>query len=461
MTMIQCISPIDGSVYAERPAMSLEAATEAVGRARKAQKAWARWPLEDRVQLVLKGVARLNEMADEVVPELAHMMGRPVRYGGEYKGFNERSNYVANVAADALAPLVVENSASFERRIEREPHGVVFVIAPWNYPYMTAINTIAPALMAGNTVVIKHATQTLLVGERMVRAFVEAGVPDDVFINLFLDHATTSALIAAGNFNFINFTGSVEGGRSIERAAAGTFAGLGLELGGKDPGYVMEDADLDAAVDTLMDGATYNSGQCCCGIERIYVHESLYDAFVEKSVAWVSNYKLGNPLDPETTLGPMANKRFAKVVREQIADAVSKGAKALVDPKLFPADDGGAYIMPQVLTNVDHSMAFMKDETFGPAVGIMKVKSDEEALSLMNDSPYGLTASLWTQDPERAARIGREIETGTVFMNRADYLDPALCWTGVKETGKGGSLSVLGFQNLTRPKSYHLKKVTK
>lgn len=461
MTMIQCISPIDGSVYAERPAMSLEAATEQVARARKAQKAWARRPLEDRVQLVLKGVARLNEMSDEVVPELAHMMGRPVRYGGEYKGFNERSNYVANVAADALAPLVVENSASFERRIEREPHGVVFVIAPWNYPYMTAINTIAPALMAGNTVVIKHATQTLLVGERMVRAFVEAGVPDDVFINLFLDHATTSALIAAGNFNFINFTGSVEGGRSIERAAAGTFAGLGLELGGKDPGYVMEDADLDAAVDTLMDGATYNSGQCCCGIERIYVHESLYDAFVEKSVAWVSNYKLGNPLDPETTLGPMANKRFAKVVREQIADAVSKGAKALVDPKLFPADDGGAYIMPQVLVNVDHSMAFMKDETFGPAVGIMKVKSDEQALELMNDSPYGLTASLWTQDPERAARIGRDIETGTVFMNRADYLDPALCWTGVKETGKGGSLSVLGFQNLTRPKSYHLKKVTK
>ncbi len=461
MTMIQCISPIDGSVYAERPAMSLEAATEAVGRARKAQKAWARRPLEDRVQLVLKGVARLNEMSDEVVPELAHMMGRPVRYGGEYKGFNERSNYVAAIAADSLAPLVVEASDKFERRIEREPHGVVFVIAPWNYPYMTAINTIAPALMAGNTVVIKHATQTLLVGERMVRAFVEAGVPDDVFINLFLDHATTSALIAAGNFNFINFTGSVEGGRSIERAAAGTFAGLGLELGGKDPGYVMEDADLDAAVDTLMDGATYNSGQCCCGIERVYVHESLYDAFVEKSVAWVSNYKLGNPLDPETTLGPMANKRFAKVVREQIADAVSKGAKALVDPKLFPADDGGAYIMPQILVNVDHSMAFMKDETFGPAVGIMKVKSDEEALELMNDSPYGLTASLWTQDSERAARIGREIETGTVFMNRADYLDPALCWTGVKETGKGGSLSVLGFQNLTRPKSYHLKKVTK
>jgi len=263
-----------------------------------------------------------------------------------------------------------------------------------------------------------------------------------------------------GLFNFINFTGSVEGGRAIERAAAGTFTGLGLELGGKDPGYVMEDAGLDAAVDVLMDGATYNSGQCCCGIERIYVHETLYDQFVEKSVAWVSNYKLGNPLDKETTLGPMANKRFAKVVREQIADAVSKGAKALIDPKLFPADDGGAYLAPQILVDVDHSMPFMREETFGPAVGIMKVKSDEEALRLMNDSQYGLTVSLWTRDAERAGRLGQEIETGTVFMNRADYLDPALVWTGIKETGRGGSLSVLGFHNLTRPKSYHLKKVT-
>ncbi|MHC2296950.1 aldehyde dehydrogenase family protein [Rhizobium mongolense] len=480
MTMIQCISPVDGSVYAERSALSLEAAKDVVARARKAQRAWAKRPLEERVQLVLKGVARLNEMSDLVVPELAWQMGRPVKYGGEYRGFNERSNYVASIAADALAPLVVEESDTFERRIEREAHGVVFVIAPWNYPYMTAINTIAPALMAGNTVILKHASQTLLVGERLVQAFVEAGVPEDVFQNVFLDHETTSALIAAGSFNFINFTGSVEGGRSMERAAAGTFTGLGLELGGKDPGYVMEDADLDAAVDTLMDGATYNSGQCCCGIERIYVHESLYDSFVEKSVAWVSNYKLGNPLDPETSLGPMANKRFAKVVREQtslgpmankrfakvvreqIADAVSKGARTLIDPKLFPQDDGGAYLAPQILgsVNVDHSMAFMREETFGPAVGIMKVKNDAEAIALMNDSQYGLTASLWTKDPERAGRLGREIETGTVFMNRADYLDPALCWTGVKETGRGGSLSIIGFHNLTRPKSYHLKKVT-
>ena len=458
MTMIQCISPVDGSVYAERPAMGFEDAKAAIARVRKAQKAWAARPLEERVSLVLKGVARLNEMADDVVQELAWQMGRPVRYGGEFKGFNERSNYVASIAHDALAPLVVEKSESFERYIAREPHGVVLVIAPWNYPYMTAINTVAPALMAGNSVVIKHASQTILVGERLVRAFNEAGVPDDVFMNIFLDHGTTSALIADGQFDFINFTGSVAGGRSIERAAAGTFSGVGLELGGKDPGYVMEDADLDAAVDTLMDGATYNSGQCCCGIERIYVNENLYDDFVEKSVKWVSNYKLGNPLDPETSLGPMANKRFAKVVREQIAEAVAKGARTLVDPKLFPADDGGAYLAPQILVDVDHSMSIMNEETFGPAVGIMKVRNDAEALDLMNDCKYGLTVSLWTKDAERAARLGNQLETGTVFMNRADYLDPALCWTGVKETGRGGSLSVLGFHNLTRPKSFHLRK---
>ncbi len=245
----------------------------------------------------------------------------------------------------------------------------------------------------------------------------------------------------------------------MERAAAGTFTPLGLELGGKDPGYVRADANLDAAVDTLMDGALFNAGQCCCGIERIYVHESLYDAFVEKAVAWTNALKLGNPFDAASTLGPMANKRFARVVRDQIAEAIAAGAKPLIDPANFPADDGGAYLAPQVLVNVDHSMRVMMEESFGPVVGIMKVSGDEEAIRLMNDSPYGLTASIWTQDYETAAAIGAQIETGTIFMNRADYLDPALCWTGCKDTGRGGSLSYLGFLSVTRPKSYHLKKV--
>ena len=456
-TMLRCISPIDGSVFAERPAALREQAFAAVARAKAAQKDWAERPLDERVALVRAGVARLGEMTDEIVPELAHMMGRPVRYGGEFGGTEERASYMADIAADALKPLVIEDSAAFQRRIEREPLGVIMVIAPWNYPYMTAINTVAPALIAGNTVILKHATQTLLVGERMVRAFSEAGLPDGIFQNLFLDHTTTSELIAAKSFGFVNFTGSVGGGRAIEKAAAGTFTGIGLELGGKDPGYVMEDADLNSAVDTLIDGAMFNSGQCCCGIERIYVTASLYDAFVEKAVAIVSGFKLGNPLEGATTLGPMAHVRFAEEVRAQTADAVDKGATALIDPALFPEDDGAAYLMPQILINVTHDMRVMRDESFGPVVGIMAVKDDAEAIRRMNDSDFGLTASLWTADPARAAKIGRQIETGTVFMNRADYLDPGLCWTGCKDTGRGAALSSLGYQSLTRPKSYHLK----
>ncbi|MEQ9331214.1 aldehyde dehydrogenase family protein [Thalassobaculum sp.] len=457
-TMIRCISPIDGSVFAERPAMPAEAARAAVDGARRLQKEWAARPLAERVALVRAGVERLGAMNDEVVPELARMMGRPVRYGGEFRGVNERASYMADIAGTALAPIVVEDSDRFERRILREPHGVVFVVAPWNYPYMTAINTVAPALIAGNAVALKHASQTLLVGERMVRAFEEAGLPKGLFVNLFLDHATTEALIAGRAFDFVNFTGSVGGGRAIERAAAGTFTGLGLELGGKDPGYVMDDADVAAAADTLIDGAMFNSGQCCCGIERIYVVDRLYDDFVAKSVAIVEGYRLGNPLDPETTLGPMANRRFADEARAQVSEAVAAGAKPLIGRQLFPADDGGTYLMPQILVDVTHDMAVMRDETFAPVVGIMKVSGDDEAVALMNDSQFGLTASLWTRDPGRAAALGARIETGTVFMNRADYLDPGLCWTGCKDTGRGGALSPIGFQNLTRPKSYHLKK---
>jgi acyl-CoA reductase-like NAD-dependent aldehyde dehydrogenase len=454
---ITCISPIDGSVYATREVLSRADADAAITGAKTAQSEWAARPLAERIALVQAGVAAVGAMNDEIVPEIAWQMGRPVRYGGEFGGFNERASYMADIAVEALAPIVVEDSDAFRRVIKRVPHGLVLVVAPWNYPYMTAINTVAPALIAGNAVMLKHASQTPLVGERMAAAFHSAGIPKDVFQNVFLDHQTTSGLIADRAFGFVNFTGSVGGGKAMEAAASGTFTGVGLELGGKDPGYVMDDADIDAAVDTLIDGAMFNSGQCCCGIERIYVHESLFDAFVEKAVAIVNGYVLGNPLDPETTLGPMAHVRFADEVRAQTAEAINDGAKAHIHPAHFPKDSG-AYLMPQILTNVTHDMRVMREESFGPVVGIMSVKTDAEAIRLMNDSNFGLTASLWTQDPARAEHIADQIETGTVFMNRADYLDPALCWTGCKDTGRGGGLSVIGYHNLTRPKSYHMKK---
>ena len=459
MSKLTCISPIDGSVYAERDIQSVAEITAIVGKARDAQKAWAKVDVAKRVKIVEAALAALEGMNDEIVLELAHLMGRPVRYGGEIGGVKERAYHMTSIAEASLAPTVIEDSDAFSRYIAKEPVGVVLVIAPWNYPFLTAVNSIVPALVAGNAVVLKHSTQTLIAGERFAQAFEQAGLPAGLFSNIFVSHDVTSALLEARTFDFINFTGSVGGGKQIERAAAGTFVGVGLELGGKDPGYVRADANVDAAVDTLIDGAMFNSGQCCCGIERIYVHESLFDEFVAKAKAIVEGYILGNPLDEATTLGPMAHKRFADEVRAQISEALAAGATSVIDRTRFSRDNGeDAYLAPEILVNVDHSMRVMKDESFGPVVGIMKVSSDAEAIELMNDSEFGLTASIWTQDAKAAAEIGRQIETGTIFMNRCDYLDPALCWTGCKDTGRGISLSAFGYDSVTRAKSYHLKK---
>ncbi len=458
--MLRCISPITGETFVERELQSRAELDHIVADAREAQAAWAARPLADRTGLVDAMVNELEAMNDDIVVELAHMMGRPTRYGGEIGGVKERAFHMTSIAASTLEPDLIEDSDDFVRYIAREPVGVVFVVAPWNYPYLTAINSIAPALAAGNSVVLKHATQTVLAGERFAQATKAAGIPDGVFTNIHVDHATTADLIAARSFDFINFTGSVGAGASIEKAAAGTFTGIGLELGGKDPGYVRADADPAVAAETLIDGAMFNSGQCCCGIERIYVHASLFDDFVEASLSIVNGYVLGDPLDASTTLGPMAHLRFADEVRAQTSEAIAAGATALIDTSQFERDTGtDAYLAPQLLTGVDHSMRVMRDESFGPVVGIMPVDSDEQAIELMNDSDFGLTASIWTNDAEAAAHIGNQIQTGTIFMNRADYLDPALCWTGCKDTGRGASLSTLGYSSVTRPKSFHLKKL--
>ncbi len=452
------ISPIDGSVYAERACLDLAQAQAVVSNARQAQTGWAALTIAERASYCSAALAALAAMNDELVPEIAWQMGRPVRYGGENGGVQERGQYMINIAEEALKPLVPEEKDGFRRYVKHVPLGVVMVIAPWNYPYLTAVNTIIPALMAGNVVILKHATQTLLAGERFAKAFEIAGLPKGVFSNVMLGHATTEALLASGTVDHVNFTGSVGGGRAIEKAAAGTFMTVGLELGGKDPAYVLPDVNVEHAVANLVDGAFFNSGQCCCGIERIYVHEAVYDKFVDGFVDLTSQYVVGNPLDASSTLGPMAHARFADLIREQKAEALRKGAKAHINMSVENDRAGSPYLAPEVLTNVDHQMSVMRQESFGPIVGIMKVRSDEEAVALMNDSNFGLTASLWTPDTDRAANIADQIETGTVFMNRCDYLDPGLVWTGVKDTGKGASLSSIGYSNLTRPKSYHLRE---
>ncbi|MBV7526905.1 MULTISPECIES: aldehyde dehydrogenase family protein [Pseudomonas] len=456
---VQLISPVDGRVYAEREVADAAQVEQALTAAASAQAAWQRRSLSERAAFCTAAVDAMLSMQADIVPELAWQMGRPVRYGaGELRGFAERARHMIAIAPQVLDRVEPEPVAGFRRYIKREPLGTVLVVAPWNYPYLTAVNTIIPALMAGNSVILKHASQTLLVGERFAEAMRRAKLPEGLFQNLLLDHVSTGAIIACGRVQQVNFTGSVEAGKVMESVASGQFLGMGLELGGKDPAYVRADANLEQAVENLVDGSFFNSGQSCCAVERIYVDQKIYPVFVERFAELTRQYVLGNPLDEATTLGPLVTPGAAFFVRGQIADALAQGAKALIDPKSFPADvPGSAYLAPQVLVDVNHQMSVMRDESFGPVVGIMPVASDEEAIALMNDSEFGLSASIWTRDLAAAERLGNEIATGTVFMNRCDYLDPALAWTGVKNSGRGVTLSPLGYEHLTRAKSFHLR----
>jgi len=456
---LQTISPVDGSVYVERPLASRADAEAAVTAARKAQAAWRRVPVAERCALLSNAVDAFVAKRDEIAAEITWQMGRPIAHSpGEVRGFEERARHMIAIAADALADVAVAPKAGFSRFIRRDPLGVVLTIAPWNYPYLTSVNSIVPALAAGNAVILRHSAQTPLCAERYAEAFDAAGLPDGVFQYLHLSHDDTEHLIASPGVDFVAFTGSVEAGHTVQRAAAERFIGIGLELGGKDPAYVRADADIGHAAENLVDGAFFNAGQSCCGIERIYVHADLYEDFLERYVTLTRAYVLGDPTDPATTLGPLVRAAAADFVRGQISDAIAAGARALIDAAAFPADrESSPYMAPQVLADVDHSMRVMTEESFGPVVGIMRVAGDDEAVRLMNDSDFGLTAAIWTSDERGAVAIGDRVETGTWFMNRCDYLDPALAWTGIKDSGRGCALSVLGYEQLTRPKSFHLR----
>ncbi|MBV8343299.1 MAG: aldehyde dehydrogenase family protein [Gammaproteobacteria bacterium] len=459
---LRTISPVDGRLYAERAAASAAQIDATLQRARAAQREWRTVPVPERAPLMERFCAEFERRGASIATGLAWQMGRPIRYApSEVRGTLERARYMIGIASAALADLDAGPKAGFRRFIRREPLGVVFTVAAWNYPYLIAVNSVVPALLAGNAVVLKHSAQTPLCAETFADCFAAAGLPGGLFQVLHLEHADTERVIRDPRVDFVAFTGSVAGGHAVQHAAAERFICVGLELGGCDPVYVRHDADLAHAVENIVDGAYFNSGQSCCGLQRIYVHESVYEPFTRGCIEAIGRYRLGNPLDEETTLGPVVRTAAAETVREQVRRAVASGARPAIDERAFPESRAGTpYLAPQLLLDASPGSAVMREEIFGPVAGVMKVHSDAEAVAHMNDSAFGLTAAVWTGDEAAAVALGAQVTTGTFFMNRCDYLDPALAWVGVRDSGRGCTLSVVGYEHLTRPKSFHLRVST-
>ena len=456
------VSPVDGRVYVERPLATCEEINETLRRARHAFADWRTTAIAERAAILTRFCEEFEKRGAQIASELTWQMGRPARYApNEVRGTLDRARHMIAIAPQALEDLDAGPRENFRRFVRREPLGVVFTVAAWNYPYLIAVNSVVPALMAGNVVVLKHSAQTPLAAERFAECLTAAGLPQGVFQVLHASHDDTDRVIRDPRVDFVAFTGSVAGGHAVQRAAATRFIGVGLELGGCDPVYVRHDANLAHAIENIVDGAYFNSGQSCCGLQRVYVHHDLYQKFTEGFIELTRQYNLGDPTDAATTLGPLVRTAAAEGVRSQIQASIAAGATAALDESSFAASRTGTpYVAPQVLLNVDHRMPVMREEIFGPVAGIMKVGSDDEAVDLMNDSDFGLTAAIWTEDEDAALRLGQRVNTGTWFMNRCDYLDPALAWVGVKDSGRGCTLSTVGYEHLTRPKSFHMRLKT-
>ena len=454
------VSPIDGKVAFTFDYLDAASARATIERARAAQQAWKRTPMAERVGLCMRAMDAFAARADEHAEAITRMMGKPLAEArGEAKTMRARVEALCGLADRALADEPLPELPGFHRFIRHEPVGLVLDIAAWNYPLVVPIGVVVGGVLAGNAVLIKHSPQTALVGRQLAEAFAAAGAPAGLVSDFMCDHATIAELLATRTIDQVAFTGSVRGGHEVFRAAAQhNFMAVGLELGGKDPALVLPDCDFDFTVPNLVEGAFYNAGQSCCAVERIYVHVDIWDRFVEAYVAETHKLVLGSPLDAATTLGPVVNPAAAARIQAQVAAALAAGARRVVDPSAFSKPEGPCYLAPEVLVDVDHSMALMNEETFGPAIGLMKVRDEADALRLMNDSRYGLTASLWTRDDARALELANELATGTVFQNRCDYLDPTLPWVGVKDSGHGVTLSHLGLRALTRPKSFHFRR---
>ncbi len=456
VSQLELINPANGEKFRELPYHNWEEAKSLLVKAGNTQKQWKHTEISERIHLVKAAMDYFRDNKHSIAEDITQQMGKPISQSmNEVMGMIHRAEVCCDLAEDALKDITLPEANGLRRFIKREPLGVVLDIAAWNYPLLIAVNVIAPAVLAGNTVAIKHSSLTPLCGKAFEDAFKFAGAPDGLVTSLIMDHQTTEQVIQSGLIQHLSFTGSVAGGRRVKASAGSQFIETGLELGGKDPAYIRGDADLDLTISNVMDGVFYNAGQSCCAVERIYVHESLFNEFVDGAMSFMNKLVIGDPMDKSTDMGPLAQNSGIDTVIAQLEDAEKKGAEITFYSGVLPK--GKKFIQPAILTNVNHDMAVMLDETFGPIIGIMAVNSDDQAIKLMNDSPFGLTASVWTKDAEKAIEIGNQIETGTFFQNRCDVLDPALPWVGVKDSGKGYTLSALGLQQLTRPKSFNFK----
>ncbi|MGH7440781.1 MAG: aldehyde dehydrogenase family protein [Polyangiaceae bacterium] len=450
--------PFTGQVACTVPQANDAAVGVVLDRARERARAWRESRLADRIALCERAIVAMEAGAEAIAASITRMMGKPLSQSrGEVKGMAARARHMMSIAETSLADLPLSPLAGFERRIVREPLGVVVDLPAWNYPLLTAVNCVIPAVLAGNAVVVKHSPRSPLCGEHFANAFAEAGAPAHLVQALSCSHATSERMVGDARVDHVVFTGSVFGGHRMVEAAAKRFLHPILELGGNDPAYVAPDCDLEKTAENVVDGAMYNAGQSCCAVERVYVHESVYEAFLERVVPIARAYVLGDPTDDATTMGPVAQPNHVADLEAFVDDAKKLGGRVVTGGKRTSVDGRGRFFEPTVVAEGSQAMRLFREESFGPVLPMMRVASDEEALAKMNDSRLGLTASVWTKDRERAARFARGLEAGTVFMNRCDYLDPALPWSGWKDSGRGVSLSAMGFEGLTRPKAIHFR----
>ncbi|KAJ5721367.1 uncharacterized protein N7483_009301 [Penicillium malachiteum] len=463
---INTINPATHEVIYSHQGTSLAEATKIAAASKEAFESYRSLTLDSKKQIIIRALDIISARIDELAKEITLQMGRPIRYcAGEIKTARLRAEHLIDIAEESLNDLPGKPEENFKRMVKRVPVGPILIAGAWNYPYLTTVNALVPALLAGNSVILRPSPQVPLFGDRLLEIFTEAGLPPNVLQVVHIGSLDVLDEVAQlPEIQSISFTGSTLGGLRLRKATAHQIKSVNLELGGKDPAYVRPDVDVKDVAENLVDGAVFNSGQSCCSVERVYVHEKIYDQFVQAVQEELKSYKLGDPLDETTTTGPVISAAAKKNIQSHIDDALAKGAIDITPENATFASakntETGNWLAPVVLANVDHSMVTMKEETFGPVMPIMKVSSDDEAVSLMNDSTYGLTASVWTKDIASGESLIDKIEAGTVFINRCDYPAPDLAWTGWKASGLGCTLGPRAYEGFTKLKSYHIKGVS-